>query len=153
MAPVVGKPIIRRILVAVDGSKNSSRAVTVAAQIAKNNNAELTILHVLTVPWAAYFGDVPYPTDNLEKDARREGERFIAVATALAEQSGVKKAKTAIVVSVNSPVKGIVDYADENNIDLIVVGTRGLGQFKRLLLGSVASGLVQYAHCSVLVVR
>lgn len=152
MPSSAGKPPIQHILVTVDGSKNAARAVKVASQIAKNNKAELTVLHVLTLPWAAYSGDVSYPVSKLEEDAKREGEQFIAAAAAIEEQSGVK-AKTAIAECVDSPVKGIVDYADENNIDLIVVGTRGLGQFKRLLLGSVASGLVQYAHCSVLVVR
>ena len=49
--------------------------------------------------------------------------------------------------------EGIVDYAEENNIDLIVIGTRGRSGFKKLLLGSVASHVVTYAHCPVLVVK
>ena len=48
---------------------------------------------------------------------------------------------------------GIVDYAEENNIDLIIIGTRGRSGFKKLLLGSVASHVVTYAHCPVLVVK
>jgi len=48
---------------------------------------------------------------------------------------------------------GIVDFAEENNIDLIVIGTRGRSGFKKLLLGSVASHVVTYAHCPVLVVK
>ena len=48
---------------------------------------------------------------------------------------------------------GILDFAKENNIDLIVIGTRGRSGFKRLLLGSVALHVVTYAHCSVLVVK
>jgi nucleotide-binding universal stress UspA family protein len=46
-----------------------------------------------------------------------------------------------------------VDFAEENNIDLIVIGTRGRSGFKKLLLGSVASHVVTYAHCPVLVVK
>ena len=48
---------------------------------------------------------------------------------------------------------GILDFAEENNIDLIVIGTRGRSGFKRLLLGSVASHVVTYAHCPVFVVK
>jgi nucleotide-binding universal stress UspA family protein len=46
-----------------------------------------------------------------------------------------------------------LEYAEEENIDLIVLGTKGRSGFKKLLLGSVASGVVTYAHCPVLVVK
>ncbi len=60
--------------------------------------------------------------------------------------------KTDIIASLN--VAGsIVEYAENKNINLIVVGTRGISGFKKLLLGSVASGIVTYAHCPVLVVK
>ena len=52
-----------------------------------------------------------------------------------------------------SPVKVILEYAEEEGVDLIVAGTRGLGGFPKMLLGSVSSGLVSHAHCRVLVVR
>jgi nucleotide-binding universal stress UspA family protein len=48
---------------------------------------------------------------------------------------------------------GIIDYVEDNNIDLIVIGSRGRSEFKKLLLGSVASHIVTYAHCPVLVVK
>jgi nucleotide-binding universal stress UspA family protein len=143
---------VKRILVAVDGSKNATRAVKVASDIAKNNNAALIILHVMTIPAAVYSGNVPIPFDKIEDEARREGEKFVEAAALIAEQKGVKP-KNAIIERMDSPVRGITDYSEENKIDLIVVGTKGLGGFKRLLLGSVASGVVHYAHCSVLVVR
>jgi nucleotide-binding universal stress UspA family protein len=141
---------IRRIVVAVDGSENSMRAVKAASKISKDNNADLIILHVVTIPAAAY-GEFPMP-DKIEQQARENGEKFVAAAMSLAGEGGIR-ATAAFVQHMDSPVKGITDYADNNKIDLIVVGTRGLGGFKRLLLGSVASGVVHYAHCSVLVVR
>lgn len=123
-----------------------------AAQIAKNTKAALTILHITEVPLGAYslYFDIHYKIDKIEETAKRKGEKFVAAA--IAEQNGVH-AKTAIEERIDSPVRGITDYADKNAVDLIVVGIRGLGGFKRLLLGSVASGVVHYAHCSVTIVR
>jgi nucleotide-binding universal stress UspA family protein len=60
--------------------------------------------------------------------------------------------KTEVIASTNT-AGGIVDYAEDKDIDLIVIGTRGKSGFKKMLLGSVASGVVTYAHCPVLVVK
>ena len=57
------------------------------------------------------------------------------------------------IISSKDIAGGILGFAEENNIDLIVIGTRGRSGFKRLLLGSVASHVVTYAHCPVLVVK
>ena len=67
--------------------------------------------------------------------------------------NGVIHLKTQVVVSPLSITGSIVQYAERENIDLIVVGTRGRSGFKRLLLGSTASGIVTHAHCPVMVVR
>lgn len=53
----------------------------------------------------------------------------------------------------NKSAADIIDYAENNNVNLIVVGAKGRRGFKRLLLGSVASGVVTYAHCPVIVVK
>jgi len=60
---------------------------------------------------------------------------------------------TDVVFSTNSVVKTIVEYAEEKKIDLIVIGSKGMSGLKRMLLGSVASGVVTYADCPVLVVK
>ena len=57
------------------------------------------------------------------------------------------------VISSTNIAEAIVDYAEEKNFRLIVIGTRGKSGFKKLLLGSVASSVVTYAHCPVLVVK
>ncbi|MCL5067585.1 MAG: universal stress protein [Thaumarchaeota archaeon] len=143
---------IRRILVAVDGSENADRAVKVASRIAKDNNADLTVLHVILLPPAVYSGDVAIDIGKIESEARVGAEKIVSTASSLAEEEEVKP-KTAVVQRMDSAARGITEYANENAIDLIVVGTRGLGGFKRLVLGSVASGVVHHAHCSVLIVR
>jgi nucleotide-binding universal stress UspA family protein len=60
---------------------------------------------------------------------------------------------TEVISDVISITKVIVDYAEENDVNLIVLGTRGISGIKRLLLGSTASGVVTYSHCPVMVVR
>ena len=69
------------------------------------------------------------------------------------EQLQVKKIKTDVITTPISVVSAILEYADKRDTDLIIIGTRGIAGFKRMLLGSVASGVVTYAHCPVLVVR
>ena len=65
----------------------------------------------------------------------------------------MSKLKTDVVIGISSVVKEIVDYAEKNRIDMIVIGSRGLSGIKKMLLGSVAGGVVTYAHCPVLVVK
>jgi nucleotide-binding universal stress UspA family protein len=63
------------------------------------------------------------------------------------------KLRTEVIISSTTIAAEIVDYAQQQNVDLIVTGTKGRSGFKRLLLGSTASGVVTYAHCPVLVVK
>ena len=61
--------------------------------------------------------------------------------------------KTEVVVTATSIVSAIVEYAKDKNVDLIVTGTRGRSEFKKLLIGSVASGVIIHAVCPVMVVK
>jgi nucleotide-binding universal stress UspA family protein len=70
-----------------------------------------------------------------------------------AERRGIKSTGEILVSDGESVASAIIDYAKKNQVDLIVVGTRGHSRFKRLVLGSIASGVSSYAHCPVLIVR
>ncbi|HEY6883511.1 MAG TPA: universal stress protein, partial [Nitrososphaeraceae archaeon] len=61
--------------------------------------------------------------------------------------------KTDAILTPTSIVEAIINYAEHERVDLIVLGTRGRPGFKRILLGSVASGVITYAYCSVIVVK
>ena len=63
------------------------------------------------------------------------------------------KLRTEFIIHPVSTVGAIVEYAERENIDLLVIGSRGLTGFKKLLIGGVASGVVTYAHCPVMVVK
>src|SRR5215469_10712934 len=157
-----------KILVAIDGSQPSMDAVDYAIAIAQRNEAELTALYVVSSPTTFdYTSDTPEDQiPEIAKDivhyAKKESQPWFNEITekvrAKAEgskeiTSSVIQLKTQVIVSPISVTGSIVHYAERENIDLIIVGTRGRSGFKRLLLGSTASGIVTHAHCPVMVVR
>ena len=71
----------------------------------------------------------------------------------MAKAEDIDDAKTEIFIDVKSVIESVIDYASRRNIDLIVIGTRGRTGLKRFLMGSVSNGVVQHAHCPVLLVR
>jgi nucleotide-binding universal stress UspA family protein len=144
--------------VAVDGSKASIHASAQAIDIAKKLDAELIALYVIS-PDTRYN----YPEDALTPKmskafkeilmiSMQRGEKNVDVVRQMAKQSNIK-IKTDVVVGISSVVKEIIEYAHKNEINMIVVGSRGLSGIKKMLLGSVASGVVTYADCPVLVIK
>jgi nucleotide-binding universal stress UspA family protein len=158
------KPIFSKILVTIDGSDASMDAADYATAISQRYNAELYALHVIdadvdlphvTSEYNLYW---PHVTSEFTRNMTNEGEKYLNEVKLKVFFCLVKanekdmQVKTEIIASKNIS-GGILDFAEENNIDLIVIGTRGRSGFKRLLLGSVASPVVTYAHCPVLVVK
>ncbi len=144
-------------MVAVDGSENSKRAAKVALDTAKRVHSELVVLNIIPVSPILGFPSIginPYPAglQTYYQDAEKEGEKIVDGIVAEAKQAGLS-AKGLVERSQTSTVGSIVDTASSEKVDLLVVGTRGLGGFKRMLLGSVSSGVISHAHCNVLVVR
>lgn len=142
----------RKILVAVDGSENSRRAAKTATQLSRLMGAKLTVLAVVQLPLLVDQMGTMYGVGEYLEQAKKHLERVVDELVGEAAEEGVQ-AEGVVLDGSASVVQAITDYAAEKNFDLIVVGTRGLGGFKRLVLGSVSSGVVSHAHCSVLVVR
>jgi nucleotide-binding universal stress UspA family protein len=150
-----------KILITVDGSEESMNAADYAIAMAKkeDNDAQLIALYVLfSQTGYAYstniFGLVtPSSINELLQDAKHEAQQwFDKIKEKMYENRDVQL-KTEVVVSPTSVVGAIVDYAERENVDLIVIGSRGTSGFKKLLLGSTASGVITYATCPVLVVK
>jgi nucleotide-binding universal stress UspA family protein len=150
-----------KILITVDGSEQSMDAADYAIVMAKkeDNNTQLIALHVLfSQTGYAYstnmFGLVtPSSINELLEDAKYEAQQwFDKIKEKLYENRDIQL-KTEVVVSPTSVVGAIVEYAERENVDLIVIGSRGRRGFKKMLLGSTASGVVIYATCPVLVVK
>jgi nucleotide-binding universal stress UspA family protein len=71
----------------------------------------------------------------------------------MARNENVTELKTELFTDVKSLIESIIDYATSKEVDLIVIGTRGRTGLKRFLTGSVANGVIQHAHCSVMIIR
>jgi nucleotide-binding universal stress UspA family protein len=149
---------VRRILVAVDGSKSSIDASAQAIDIAKELGAELIALYVISPDTRYHYLEdtltpkLPKAFKEVLMMAMQRGEKHVNNVRQMAKQKNIK-IKTDVVVSISSVVKEIVEYAHKNKIDMIGVGSRGLSGIKKMLLGSVASGVVTYADCPVLVAK
>ena len=154
--------LFKNVLAPIDGSKNSKRAIRIAAAIAKKYGTRLFVIHVVHTPVYLYMGrmgeaggmgEMPSPLvgEYTEFEAR-EARKIVNVGVLLAKNHGVK-ATGRVIWHDTSIVEAITNFAAEKKVDLIVIGTRGLSGFKELLLGSVTSGVVSHAHCEVLVVR
>ncbi|HET7284018.1 MAG TPA: universal stress protein [Nitrososphaeraceae archaeon] len=151
-----------KILVAIDGSDHSMKAAEYAIDIARDNKAQLIALTVLDISKIAYAASAfiaspIYGLDKLERN-RKESQEWLDKVGKLASQKSNDNNNNDIQfksqIEESMSVAGtIVDYAENQNIDLIVVGSRGRSGFKKLLLGSVASGVVTYTHCPVMVVK
>lgn len=134
----------RKILCATDGSEHSIRATEFAADLARQNGGELTYL--LVNPVLLTRG-----TKSLLLDDKKVRE-VLDAATAVAKRLGVENVK-GVDRSARDVGSAIVAYAEEHEIDQIVVGSGGKSATSRLLIGSTSSEVVNKAHCPVTVVR
>jgi nucleotide-binding universal stress UspA family protein len=146
----------QRILVATDGSATSERALREAIRLAKEQGARLRVVHVLDE--LAARGDVPSTPAEFWKSVRKAGSRILESARARALEEGVEpETKLLEIRTFGSLVRRvpnlIVEEARRWPADLIVIGTHGRRGLSKLLLGSVADGVVRTAGTSVLLIR
>lgn len=148
-----------KILVCLDGSDSSMKAADQAIEMAKKHGAELVALNVVISQLGYAYSSgafglsvTPSAINDLLAKARQEAKKWFDDMEKKAMAQGVK-VKIEMVASPTSVVPAIVDYAEKNGVDLIVTGTKGRSGFTKLLLGSVASGVVTYAGCPVMVVK
>lgn len=148
--------MFQKILLAVDGSSHALKASDVACEMANRYGARLVILtvakpvksmssEVREYMYAEHIaGEPQYVLTEMVKTVLTEAETR-------AKKAGVANVKT--VVREGQPARRIVEFAREHEIDLIVMGSRGLGDVEGLLLGSVSHKVGSLAHCSCLTVK
>jgi nucleotide-binding universal stress UspA family protein len=135
---------LRKILVPLDGSEWSFRAAKYAIKIAKMANAQIVCVHaVVSLPTTAYanvHAGILIP--RYIEEAKKEVQKWYDEVRIIAEKSGVVRLSTETFLDVSSAADAIISYAEGNNIDLIIMGTKGRTGLKKIVLGSVASGVI-----------
>jgi nucleotide-binding universal stress UspA family protein len=150
-----------KILICIDGSKESFDAADYGINLAKLSNALMIVMHVLPQKIRYAYDDIDAIKPNIPATPIKG---VVAISKQEVQMKWfnniLEKAKksdvtiqTDIIVATKSVSSEIVDYADKYSVDLIIVGTRGRSGLKRMLLGSVASEVVKYADCPVLIIK
>ena len=142
------------ILVGIDGSESSIDAADYAIEMAKKDGAQVIALTVNRIPLSSYGLATPQEEVKQSKDNEemQEFKEWLDKISQNAKQNSVQLKKE-IINSQMSVEAAIVEYAESEGVDLILVGTRGNSGIKNMLLGSIASGVVKYATCPVMVVK
>jgi len=144
-----GEPTgFQKIVIASDGSEGALHALRAGMELAQDYHADVSILNVFQ-PQAVYQG-MPRGDSSPGDYAARVKDAICATVDPIAKENGVS---FRLCQEEGHPAETLVRFAEKNQADLIVVGTRGLGGFQRLLLGSVSRSVLHHAQCSVLVVR
>jgi len=143
----------KKVLIAFDGSDHAMNAFTLAEELAKRYNAQRGVLSPVELPFPYLVPRIPPAEISAAREFAMDDTKTKVDSLALQARTDGVDAKGEVLDKGGSPVKVILEYADNEDVDLIVAGTRGLGGFSKMLLGSVSSGLVSHAHCAVLVVR
>jgi nucleotide-binding universal stress UspA family protein len=144
---------IKNVLVATDFSEPSATALDYGRAIARTFNASLHVLHAIDRAFMEGMLVDAAPTnysellEEIESAARRQLE------TAVTEDDRRELAAKTVLLTFASPASGVVSYARDAKIDVIVMGTHGRGGLSHLLMGSVAEKVVRTAPCPVLTVR
>jgi nucleotide-binding universal stress UspA family protein len=140
---------IQKILVPTDGSDYSVRAAEYGISVAKAHDAEIVFVYVVDELVIDMFPKGE-KRDEVEAELKNDGRRFLSYAIGLAEKAGVKS--TSMLLK-GRPFEQIVNATKSFDVDLVVMGTYGRRGADRILMGSVAERVIEYAVCPVLVVK
>lgn len=147
--------LYKKIMVAIDGSELSAKALAHAVQLAEQQKSSLILIHIVEENFG-FRGGVGFDYDYLISQYREEGLKVLNEAEQAVKAQSELKCKT-LLVELN-PFQGriaevLIDKVQELGVDLLVMGTHGRRGFNHLLLGSVAENLIRIAVTPVLLIR
>lgn len=146
-----------KMTVFVDGSTHSSEAFKRALQLKKPDDhldvVHITeLIHPVAYAGAAGMSIVPPPLFAANEELKKRGRELAKVYAELLEQDKISNAKT-VMMSTHQVQAAALRFVTEHKSDIVFVGSRGLGAFKRFFLGSFSNYMVNHAPCDVIVVR
>jgi nucleotide-binding universal stress UspA family protein len=152
--------LIKKILVALDGSQPANRAFDFALDLAEKYSAKILLLSVIPpikMPTAVYTASgmqplAPIAMDKYLEESQARHKKMLSEALKKAKKTK-PKSKVSTKLAEGRPPDEIVKTAKEGNYDIIVIGSRGLGGIKEFLLGSVSDRVADEAACPVLIVK
>jgi nucleotide-binding universal stress UspA family protein len=137
--------MFERILLAVDGSDESKKAIKTAVALAKATHGEVLVVHV-------HPKDMGFQVKD-DVETRPEAEMLIEAVCDIVKKADVPVVGDLRAARSDRVAKEVLDAAESFRADCIVVGSRGSGPLTQMLIGSVANQVVQLAHCPVIVAR
>jgi nucleotide-binding universal stress UspA family protein len=140
---------IKKILIPIDGSDHSTRAAELGISVAKLVGAQVMIVYVIDNVVLDQIAKGSKSEDVL-RELKQDGERYVNYVLKLAERQNVKAAS---LLAKGRPFEQVLNLAKGLNMDLIVMGTYGRRGADRILIGSVAERVIEYALCPILVVK
>lgn len=153
--------MIKKILVALDGSEQANKALDFALGLAETYSAELMLLNVYqpVAPFFYFPSEIgappmatPIATAEFLKELKAQHEKILSEALKKANRDN-PNLKVTTMLSEGRPSSKIIEAASEGKFDIIVMGSRGIGGIKEIFLGSVSDRVADEAKCSVLIVK
>jgi nucleotide-binding universal stress UspA family protein len=153
--------VFQKILVPLDGSEHSLKALDVAIQLAKKFSGKITLVNVYSVVAVPMMPEPSMATAGIPVMAAPDISKLIEATQKVGNrilddgEQRVKAAKVEVnrLLEEGHTVQQIVRVAKEGNFELIVMGARGISRIREMLLGSVSDGVIHHVACPVLVVK
>jgi nucleotide-binding universal stress UspA family protein len=141
--------LFSKVLVPVDGSDNSYRALDVALLLSEKLGAKVTAIHVIEVIPVLHIQSEKLLRELLDA-YKKESQLMLSKCSEIATRKGLSINTKLLQGNVGST---ILDFCEKEKYDSIVMGSRGMGKFKELVLGSVSSKVVHHSSCPVMIIR
>jgi len=138
-----------KILVPVDGSDNSYKALEAALVLSEKLGSNISVVNVMEQVPITHIESEKLLSELLEA-YKKENQEILSKCSDIAHQKGII-IKTVLLQGNPAPV--ILDYIKKENLDLVIMGSRGMGKFKELILGSVSSKIMHHSPCAVMIIR
>ena len=138
-----------KILVPVDGSDNSYRALDAALILSEKLGSNITVLHVMEQVPITHIESQKLLSELLE-NYKKENQDILSKCTEIARKKGIT---INTILLQGNPASIILDFSKKEKYDIVIMGSRGVGKFKELILGSVSSKIVHHSSCAVLLIR